>query len=230
MTKFPPFVRRKSSLIALACVGVLSAPMAVNAQTVLNYQGHDECGYGTCNLGFNGQGLTIQFSVATGLQRSKADGATAGDASGSNVTPRNAVWTGLSWVRFSGSRLIGGNFIKSTAFHVESGITMDSGSSSTSAGILGTRNTAVGIDTSIGSFWAGKWTTPYNSLTTPNNVTSSSVGSGITYSGVIGSPGFGTGTSYNGNGNTGFGSTTAGTATAISNAMSFGRTAPNTVH
>ncbi len=229
MTKFPPFARRKSSLIALACVGVLSAPMAVNAQTVYNYQDRDICGYGTCNLGFSGQGLTIQFSVATGLQRSKTDGATAGDASNSNTSPRNAVWTGLSWVRFSGSRLIGGNFIKSTSFAVESGITMDSGSSSTSAGVLGTRDTAVGIDTSIGSFWAGKWTTPYNSSTTTLNVTSSSVGAGITYSGVMGSPGFGAGTSYNGNGNTGFGSS-ATAATAISNSMSFGRTTPNTVH
>ena len=234
MTKFPPFVRRKSTLIALACVGVLSAPLAVNAQTVYNYQDRDICGYGTCNLGFNGQGLTIQFSVATGLSRVKSDGATTGDGTAaaptaSNATPRNQVWTGLSWVRFSGSRLIGGDFIKSTAFHVETGINMDSGSSATSAGVLGTRNTAVGIDTSVGSFWAGKWTTPYNSSTTTLNATSSSLGAGITYSGLMGSPGFGAGTSYNGNGNTGFGSS-ATAATAISNSMSFGRTTPNTVH
>ena len=234
MNKGSSFVLKKRTLIAIACAGVFSAPLAGNAQTVYNYQDQDICGYGTCNLGFNGQGLTIQFSVSTGLNRSKTDGATTGDGTAaapttSNTTPRNQVWTGLSWVRFSGSRLIGGDFIKSTAFHVESGINMDSGSSATSAGVLGTRNTAVGIDTSIGSFWAGKWTTPYNSSTTTLNTTSSSYGAGITYSGMMGSPGFGTGTSYNGNGNTGFGSSATAT-TAISNSMSFGRTTPNTVH
>ena len=234
MTKLPPFVRRKSSLIALACVGVLSAPMAVNAQTVYNYQDRDICGYGTCNMGFSGQGLTIQFSTSIGLSRVKSDGATAGDpvgaVAGSNTTPRNQVWTGLSWIRFSGSRLIGGDFIKSTAFSVESGITMDSGATSVSAGSLGTRNTGLGIDTSIGSFWAGKWTTPYNSMTNQMNATTSSYGQGITNSGLMGNPGFGISTAYSGNANTGFGSGAAGSSAAITSAMSFSRTAANTVH
>ena len=235
MNKGSSFVLKKRTLIAIACAGVFSAPLAGNAQTTYNYQDQDICGYGTCNMGFSGQGLTIQFSTSIGLSRDKSDGATAGDqvgvtGTGSNTTPRNQIWTGLSWIRFSGSRLIGGDFIKSTAFAVESGITMDSGATSVSAGSLGTRNTGLGIDTSIGSFWAGKWTTPYNSMTNQMNATTSSYGQGITNAGLMGNPGFGISTAYSGNSTTGFGSGAAGSSAAITSAMSFSRTAANTLH
>jgi predicted porin len=100
-------------------------------------------------------------------------------------------------------------------------------SASQSAGFLGTRNTALGMDTSVGAIWFGKWYTPYNSLTNQLNLVSSSLGVGMTYSGIMGNPGFLSGTWYGGNGPF---TNTAGNTSSIAGAMSFSRTQSNSVN
>lgn len=220
MTKGPSFSRKKGTLIALACAGAFSMPFAAQANSNSHSNTND------ADMQFAGRGLTVSGAISIGIANVKATGSLGGNtglpaAAGENSDSRARwnVWAGESNVRLSGStRLTGGGFIKAYGWQMESGYAPDAGTSSASVGTLATRNSGVGMETSWGSIWAGKWDSPYKTAGGNINVITSPWGVGATNPDFVGNVGMGSATSGVGN-----------SGTNIGDAMSFQRRQRNMV-
>ena len=210
MTQGISFAQKKGTLIALACAAAFAAPQAANAQKepfeVMKLEGHP---------------LTLQGNVAAGYARHK----TTGSAGGASVdgAEKGNIWSGESNVRFSASTKLSNGFINGVGIQVESGFETTDGSVSSSQGTLASRNTGIGMKTDWGTLFAGRWDTPFKQAMGGYYATTSSMGLGLSTTGFLGTPGFGTG-SFNGAG----GNVIGGTATA--GTMSFRRRQANSMH
>jgi len=216
MTRGPSVALKQGTLLALSCAAAFAVPQAANAQSSGAQPAGYDGGFGTV-LRMDGHPLTFQGRVSIGYALTNTRGATLGPAG--DYSTRGNVWTGESNVRFSGSTRLGGSFIQAYGFQVESGLTLDTGASTATAGVLATRNTGVGLKTSVGSIWAGLWDTPFKTALADYDVLTSTQGLGATGGNWGGTPGF-----Y-----TAAGGTSNGGGSA-SNAMSFRRRQANSLN
>ena len=103
---------------------------------------------------------------------------------GVNVPRRSRVTSNSSNLGFRGTERISPTL--SAFFQVESAVNVDGGGTN-----IGSRNTAVGMSGSWGSWRLGQWDTPYKTL---SGAVDPMYFTGITYTGaLIGTPGFGVG-------------------------------------
>ena len=136
-------------LLALAVAAAVSAPavaLADDSTVTL---------YGTLNMDF---------------ENVKADGATAVavpsvGATGINLPSRNKVSQNSSNIGFRGIEPLGGGL--NAIFQLESGVNIDTGAVTTSAGAFATRNSNVGLSGGFGTIFFGNWDTPYKNSTLP---------------------------------------------------------------
>jgi len=226
------FARNQGTLIALACAAAFAAPQAANAQREL---------YDVVKA--DGHPLTLQGNISIGYARHKTTNSAGGAAF--DGPERGNVWSGESNIRFSASSKLSQGFIEGIGFQVESGFETSDGTFSGSQGTLASRNTALGLKTSIGTVFGGRWDTPYK-LSLGNFYHSVSAnGLGASSTGFLGTPGIGggsftgtqnsfsstSGTNTNGPiaGNP-YGSVTGGATTSVPATMNFRRRQGNTLN
>ena len=129
-------------LLALAVAAAVSAPavaLADDSTVTL---------YGTLNMDF---------------ENVKADGAVAPAVV--NLPSRNRVSQNSSNIGFRGTEPLGGGL--NAIFQLESGVNIDTGAVTTSAGAFATRNSNVGLSGGFGTIFLGNWDTPYKNSTLP---------------------------------------------------------------
>jgi len=146
----------KLKRITLACMGLFAVPAAALAQSNVQI-------YGTLNAD---------------VESVKADG-----GSGTNFSSRSRVTSNSSNIGFRGVEELGQG--TSAFFQVESGVNIDSG---TSSGFWASRNSGVGLrSNTYGQVLLGQWDSPYKYATTRIDPTGDT---GIAaYSGILGGTG-----------------------------------------
>jgi predicted porin len=157
--------------------------------------------YGTLNMDFENVKATGSTGLGTPLPAGQvingaAGSATTGQPSGLVAPSRNRVTSNSSNIGFRGKEELGMGL--NAIFQIETGISMDSASTTTttagnaSSGFLGTRNTNIGLSSAkLGTIFYGNWDTPYKSLTntaTFDSFWATGIANGNT---MIGTPGFG---------------------------------------
>jgi predicted porin len=155
----------KKLIAALAIVGTFAAPCAALAQ------GSSVTIYGTFNVDF---------------ENVEADDSDVG----LEFDQRNRVSQNSSNIGFRGTEDLG-NGLKAI-FQCESGVAVDTGSSSASTGSFCTRNSNVGLNGPWGTVFYGNWDTPYKFVSLKQDSWyATGIGSHI---GIMGTPGFGVAT------------------------------------
>ena len=87
-----------------------------------------------------------------------------GSASGVGDQPsRNRVTQNSSNIGFRGSEDLGGGL--KAIFQIEQGVSLDTGTASTSTGTFATRNSNIGLAGGWGTLFFGNWDTPYKAAT-----------------------------------------------------------------
>jgi predicted porin len=154
--------------------------------------------YGTLNTDFE----NVKATGATGPGATSKPGCAngtcqmGGTPNGVSEPSRNRVTSNSSNIGFRGNEDLGMGL--KAIFQIESGISIDSASTTTttggttSTGFFGSRNTNIGLSsTKLGTIFYGNWDTPYKALT--NTAAFDSFwGTGIENDNtIIGTPGFG---------------------------------------
>lgn len=165
---------KKASLIALAC-GTAFAATSSMAQWR--------------QMPLGGNSLTIKGNIGGGIGRIKSDGAAAGASS--DTTARTVITAGDNEITFLASYRLDGPVIKAIGMTMEAGFDTDTGASGSSAGILFSRNTGIGIRTDFGDIWTGKWDTPFKGIGGMAAVTGTATGVSASTTSILRSPGMG---------------------------------------
>jgi predicted porin len=154
--------------------------------------------YGTLNTDFENVRATSATPVGTTSKPGCANNTCqmGGTPSGFSEPSRNRVTSNSSNIGFRGKEELGMGL--NAIFQIESGISIDSASTTTttagtaSTGFFGSRNTNIGLSSAkLGTLFYGNWDTPYKALT--NTAAFDSFwGTGIENGNtMIGTPGFG---------------------------------------
>ncbi len=189
---------KKSLLSIMAASGLIASSAALADTSLVEV-------YGMLNVDFQNVSATGSAALGTTVPgcalgtcqmvNGAAGSATTGQPSGLVAPSRNRVTSNSSNIGFRGKEDLGMGL--NAIFQVESGISMDSASTTTttagtaSTGFFGSRNTNVGLSsTKLGTIFYGNWDTPYK-VTSANYIdpfwgtTIASVNT------VVGTPGFG---------------------------------------
>ena len=181
----------KTLLYVTAAAGIIASGAALADATNVEI-------YGTLNTDFENVRATGATTAGTTSKPGCANGTCqmGGAPSGVSEPSRNRVTSNSSNIGFRGKEDLGMGV--NAIFQIESGISIDSASTTTttagtaSTGFFGSRNTNIGLSSSkLGTLFYGNWDTPYKSLT--NTAAFDSFwGTGIANDNtIIGTPGFG---------------------------------------
>jgi predicted porin len=100
--------------------------------------------------------VSIYGMLNLDFENVQAEGASG---AGVNLASRNRVSSNASNIGFRGIEPLGGGY--TAFFQIESGVNVDTGSSSTSTGTFASRNSNLGLAGPFGSIFLGNWDTPF---------------------------------------------------------------------
>jgi len=175
MKQGSPFVKKQGTLVALACAAALAAPQAM-AQVASPDFG-------------SGKGLTLSVDFLLALASKGVSGTTAGAAS--DTVRRTELSSSSSSVYIKGSEKLGGSFLQGWGFVITWDFDPDEYNR---RGANEVSTTVIGVQTPAGNFFLGVMDNPFKQIGSMNVATTSTFGSGLSQSAVLGNPGFRSGT------------------------------------